>query len=187
MRDANDKYFKAAKFQVNEVADAAMPGRFLVDILPICWVNSDIDRKWRWTHTMPVKYVPEWMPGAYFQRKARICRESMHEFVDDPYNSVKAKMVRRTYMHYCPHINYTHVAWREGSPIDSFEQTKRAGRWDHPRRRQVDHERCCGLLRWRALFNYPHPFALLIISNSAGADTVRLNIVRASKYPYKSS
>lgn len=36
MRDANDKYFKAAKFQVNEVADAAMPGRFLVDILPIC-------------------------------------------------------------------------------------------------------------------------------------------------------
>ena len=32
----DDPYYKVGKFQMQEVADAIAPGRYLVDFLPIC-------------------------------------------------------------------------------------------------------------------------------------------------------
>lgn len=42
-----------------------------------------------------VRHLPEWAPGAGFLKKARIWREQMEEFVDEPYEFVKESMVRR--------------------------------------------------------------------------------------------
>lgn len=40
-----------------------------------------------------MKYVPEWVPGAGFQRQARKWKAVMDELTDVPYNFVKSQMV----------------------------------------------------------------------------------------------
>ncbi|KIJ57190.1 hypothetical protein M422DRAFT_23283 [Sphaerobolus stellatus SS14] len=52
----NDPYIKLAEDAFDAGSQAANPGTFLVDTFPI------------------LKYVPEWMPGAGFKKKARIWR-----------------------------------------------------------------------------------------------------------------
>ena len=53
----NDSYIKIAEEAVKASAELAIPGAFLVDIIPI------------------LKYVPVWFPGAKFQRKAAVMRK----------------------------------------------------------------------------------------------------------------
>ena len=57
VRPCNDPYIKIAEEAMGAVAELLIPGAFLVDIIPI------------------LKYVPEWFPGATFQRKAAVMRE----------------------------------------------------------------------------------------------------------------
>ena len=57
----NDPYVKIAEEAVGAIADLLIFGAFLVDIIPI------------------LKYVPEWFPGARFQRKAAVMRK--HEVI----------------------------------------------------------------------------------------------------------
>ena len=40
-----------------------------------------------------VKYVPEWVPGASFKRKAREWRQLSEAMINAPYNMVKSKVV----------------------------------------------------------------------------------------------
>ena len=53
----NDPYIKIAEEAVKALSELLNAGVFLVDIVPI------------------LKYVPEWFPGAKFQRKAAIMRK----------------------------------------------------------------------------------------------------------------
>ena len=53
----NDPHVKIVEEAVRSTAELLIPGAFLVDIIPI------------------LKYVPEWFPGAKFQRKAAIMRK----------------------------------------------------------------------------------------------------------------
>ena len=53
----NDPYIKIVEEAVASTAELVIPGAFLVDIIPI------------------LKYVPEWFPGAKFQRKAAVMRK----------------------------------------------------------------------------------------------------------------
>ena len=57
VRPYNDPYIKIAEEAVGSIAELLIPGTFLVDIIPI------------------LKYVPEWFPGAKFQRKAAVMRK----------------------------------------------------------------------------------------------------------------
>ena len=57
----NDPYVKIAEEAIGAIADLLIFGAFLVDIIPI------------------LKYVPEWFPGARFQRKAAVMRK--HEVI----------------------------------------------------------------------------------------------------------
>ena len=59
IRPYNDPYIKIAEEAVAAGAELLIPGAFLVDIIPI------------------LKYVPEWFPGAKFQRKAAVMRERL--------------------------------------------------------------------------------------------------------------
>ncbi|KXN86997.1 O-methylsterigmatocystin oxidoreductase [Leucoagaricus sp. SymC.cos] len=54
--------------------DATAPGKFLVDLIPA------------------LKYVPEWVPGSSFQRKAREWREMLYILRTEPFERVKQEM-----------------------------------------------------------------------------------------------
>ena len=57
VRPYNDPYIDIAEEAIGAIAEFAVPGAFLVDIIPI------------------LKYVPEWFPGAKFQRRAAMMRK----------------------------------------------------------------------------------------------------------------
>jgi len=40
-----------------------------------------------------LKYMPLWMPGAGFKKKAQVWKKKMEDFVDRPYEYVKNSMV----------------------------------------------------------------------------------------------
>ncbi|KAF8626921.1 hypothetical protein AX17_006422 [Amanita inopinata Kibby_2008] len=67
----NDPYIKLVEKGVRPVLHAAIPGTFLVDALPA------------------LKYVPEWMPGAGFKKKARVWRSYANDMVEEPYRAAK--------------------------------------------------------------------------------------------------
>ena len=41
-----------------------------------------------------VKYIPEWVPGAGFQKEARVWKTSVDKMRDVPFDVVKQQMVR---------------------------------------------------------------------------------------------
>jgi len=67
----NDPYINTAQKGVHPVVIAAVPGAFLVDALPF------------------LKYVPEWVPGAGFQKKAREWKKWARDMVELPYEAAK--------------------------------------------------------------------------------------------------
>jgi hypothetical protein len=58
VRPYNDPYIKIVEEAVSSIGELLIPGAFFVDIIPV------------------LKYVPEWFPGAKFQRKAAVMREN---------------------------------------------------------------------------------------------------------------
>jgi hypothetical protein len=74
----DDIYIQTAEQGVHPLVAAAVPGAFLVDMLP--WL----------------KYVPEWMPGAGFQKKAREWGALAMRMVDLPFTDAKKRIVSDT-------------------------------------------------------------------------------------------
>ncbi|KAJ2922481.1 hypothetical protein H1R20_g14609, partial [Candolleomyces eurysporus] len=70
----NDPYVKYADDASRPAAEAAVPGRFLVDAIPI------------------LKYVPAWFPGASFKRKAREWYKLTRKMVEIPYADAKKRI-----------------------------------------------------------------------------------------------
>ncbi|THH10178.1 hypothetical protein EW146_g8450 [Bondarzewia mesenterica] len=70
----NDIYVRLVDEASKSTSEAALPGAFLVDLFP------------------KLKYVPEWMPGAGFKRKAREWRKLSQAMINAPYNMVKEKV-----------------------------------------------------------------------------------------------
>ncbi|PPR03921.1 hypothetical protein CVT24_008106 [Panaeolus cyanescens] len=71
-------FVRNAEAALAGVSEAGIPGRFLVDLMPI------------------LKYVPEWFPGASFQKKARVWRELNEKMVNWPFEAVKERMSNGT-------------------------------------------------------------------------------------------
>ncbi|KAJ7485390.1 cytochrome P450 [Mycena latifolia] len=63
---------------MDEFSVATAPGAFLVDLLPI------------------LKYVPAWIPGAGFQRKAKAWANHLSEMVERPFQLVKDQLAQGT-------------------------------------------------------------------------------------------
>jgi len=70
-----NKYISLAAAAVDPLAEAMLPGTFLVDMLPV------------------LKYIPEWFPGASFKRKAKQWRLKTLELRDRPFEDMKRKLV----------------------------------------------------------------------------------------------
>lgn len=71
----HDKYITMAEAGLEPVLTALIPGTFLVDVIPA------------------LKYVPDWLPGAGFKRKAREWRQLALKMRDTPYEHAKRKVV----------------------------------------------------------------------------------------------
>jgi hypothetical protein len=67
IKETNDPFINLAEAAMKSASEAMIPGAFLVDVIPI------------------LKYVPEFMPGAGFQKQARIWRKLQEEFRERPY------------------------------------------------------------------------------------------------------
>ncbi|KAJ7690142.1 cytochrome P450 [Mycena rosella] len=72
----DDPYISAAHGALRVLTGAAVPGRFLVDVIPA------------------LKYVPAWFPGASFKRKAAEWKKLIQEMVDLPFAASKDAMAR---------------------------------------------------------------------------------------------
>lgn len=71
----DDVYIGTAEQGARSLFLAAIPGTFLVDTIPF------------------LKYVPAWMPGAGFQRKAHEWRKHARKMVELPYQAAKKHIV----------------------------------------------------------------------------------------------
>ena len=71
----NDPYIKIAEEAMAAAAEFLIPGAFLVDIIPI------------------LKHVPEWFPGAKFQRKAAVMRKHAEIIRNTTFAATKELMV----------------------------------------------------------------------------------------------
>ena len=71
----NDPYIKIAEEAVASTGELMIPGAFLVDIIPI------------------LKYVPEWFPGAKFQRKAAVMRKHAENIRNTTFTATEQLMV----------------------------------------------------------------------------------------------
>jgi hypothetical protein len=71
----NDLYINTAETAFHGLVVASMPGAFLVDSIPA------------------LKYVPAWMPGAGFKRKAKAWGAAASRMINVPYSEVKRKIV----------------------------------------------------------------------------------------------
>ena len=74
-RDVNDPFIGLAQRAIKSLLDAAIPGAFLVDLIP--WL----------------KYVPEWMPGAGFQKQANEWKRLQKDFHNIPYDEALKNLV----------------------------------------------------------------------------------------------
>ncbi|KAF8960416.1 cytochrome P450 [Flammula alnicola] len=70
----NDPYIKTSEEGVHPLVAAAVPGAFLVDVLPF------------------LKYVPEWVPGAGFQKKAKEWKKLAIAMIEVPFAATKKNM-----------------------------------------------------------------------------------------------
>ena len=103
---ANDPYVIKAEKVMASVALSGMPGKFLVDTLPFCMFFfkkkvETIELEPFLNHGL-VKHIPSWFPGAGFKRQAKVWRGLISEFVNEPFDKVKANMVRFTF--FCLYI-----------------------------------------------------------------------------------
>ncbi|KDR66580.1 hypothetical protein GALMADRAFT_1146457 [Galerina marginata CBS 339.88] len=74
IQSSNDPHVSLAQQAVASVGEAAIPGAFLVDILPV------------------LRHVPEWVPGAGFQKKARKWKKLQEDFLEVPYDEAVKQM-----------------------------------------------------------------------------------------------
>lgn len=79
IQETNDPFIELVETAAKSISAAASFGSFFVDVIPI------------------LKYVPEFVPGAGFQKKARIWRKIQEDFKEIPYSSSIEAMVHYFY------------------------------------------------------------------------------------------
>ncbi|KAF5349136.1 hypothetical protein D9756_009447 [Leucocoprinus leucothites] len=102
IKPKDDPYIQIAEQGVHALGIAAVPGTFLVDILPI------------------LKYVPEWVPGAGFKKKAREWAKLAMMMVDMPFEAAKKEFAEGKATPSLTSLSFLKA--EEGSKDDAFEE-----------------------------------------------------------------
>ena len=76
VKESNDPYISIAEEALNGLAEAGVFGFFPVDIIPL------------------LKYVPSWVPGAGFQKKAAHWKAVNITMAETPFQYVKQQLVQ---------------------------------------------------------------------------------------------
>ena len=76
VQESDDSYISIAEEVLNGVAEVGIPGAFLVDMFPI------------------LKYIPNWFPGAGFQKKAARWRDATNTMAENPFHHVQEQLVQ---------------------------------------------------------------------------------------------
>ena len=83
IKDHNDPFIDMAEAALISASLALAPGAFLVDVIPI------------------LKYIPEFIPGAGFQKNARIWRKLQENMREQPYlASIESMVFKNLLMHH---------------------------------------------------------------------------------------
>ncbi|KAI0030172.1 cytochrome P450 [Vararia minispora EC-137] len=77
MLEDDDPFVRRADAVVAQFSQTAVPGRFLVDAIPL------------------LRYIPDWFPGAGFKRLARSCHSELHKTMDEPMKWVENQQLDR--------------------------------------------------------------------------------------------
>lgn len=75
IKRVNDPWIALAEQGMHWVTTTTVPGKYAVDVMPF------------------LKYLPEWFPGAAFQKEAKEGREVMREFFSRPFEAAKRAIV----------------------------------------------------------------------------------------------
>jgi hypothetical protein len=87
VKNSDDPHISNAEEALNGIAEAGIPGAFLVDLMPI------------------LKYVPAWFPGARFKRKASHWSKVNAEVVEKPFRFVAEQVVTPPFPCYFPCVD----------------------------------------------------------------------------------
>ncbi|KIJ26629.1 hypothetical protein M422DRAFT_236437 [Sphaerobolus stellatus SS14] len=107
VKPENDPYIHRAEKALKAGSEAAVPGRFIVDVIPL------------------LKYIPEWFPGASFRKQAKIWNQYGVNMRDLPFEHVKSTMVSRGTVE--PSFASDHLealAAKQDAPSDAEEVIK---------------------------------------------------------------
>ena len=76
----------------SQLSMATAPGIYYVDFVPLSksLARSSVSYD---TNTFTVKYIPSWLPGAGFKRKAKKYAIVLRDLVEIPHNYVKSQLV----------------------------------------------------------------------------------------------
>ena len=105
IEDANNKHVVEAEAWDEGFNQAVAPGRFWVDSLPMCKPGMLCSSHYASVKQLIVKYVPEWFPGAGFQRLAAGWRRSMYNARDGPFDEAKNSYVSDIFLFLPYHSN----------------------------------------------------------------------------------
>ena len=74
--ESEDPYIVIAEKAMSSIAEAGIPGTFLVDFFPI------------------LKHIPSWFPGAGFKKRAASAKVLILSLAEKPFSYVKDQLVR---------------------------------------------------------------------------------------------
>jgi len=91
--EAGDRFLNANLEAAHTTAAALVPGKFLVDVIPIraCLCAQTVTYK-RLTDPPTVQYIPDWFPGTGFKALAKETRDKFKIAIDGPFEYVKHAM-----------------------------------------------------------------------------------------------
>ena len=75
-KETDDPHIKRAETGAESITDVTSSGMYLVDLLPI------------------LRHVPSWVPGAAFQKQAKVLRKIQEDFRHLPYEETIRNIVR---------------------------------------------------------------------------------------------
>ncbi|KAH9936911.1 cytochrome P450 monooxygenase [Amylocystis lapponica] len=104
----DDPYIQLAEEATTAATDGAGPAAMLVDFFPL------------------LKYIPMWMPGAGWKRKAADVRVLVRRLLDQPFESVKADMARGTAKSTLTRTLLEEVSKNEASTAKDYDDVKGA-------------------------------------------------------------
>lgn len=98
-RVPDTEYLRTASEAMHHTGQAVLPGRWMVDALPMRMQSLPSSSMWRWMlKKLLVKWVPSWAPGAGFQRWAIHARAVFMRMTREPFDRVKHEIVSRIYL-----------------------------------------------------------------------------------------